>query len=368
MTTALVNFYEILQISSNADDEQIRKAIKRERRTWVKRQAHPDADRRAEAEARVRHLDQAEKTLLDAAARAGYDRQLAEYRPPTTDAQLPAGDDDWLQRARVYLDLGNANAANYAAREAIIRCGSSDEAWFIRAHSSFLLGRPSDAEYEFSEAIRLRPDNAEYHFGLGEVYGEQAKWQPAMREFEQALRLDPGNPSYRTGIAQVLLATDQAAKALAVLEKVVAEHPDNAVFKYYLGAALHDAAVENMTKDPRGGGWVITSEEQAGVAERNADRMEALGLADPEIDRLARGLREQAAHARGMVWINNGTLRWYVGAFVVFGLFPLVSGEPGPVLWGLLVCAVLTGTYITRHYKARWELARRTLGVHRAGI
>src|SRR5215467_8656295 len=65
MTTPFVDYYGILAIRKHASPERIREAIKRQRRTWVKRQQAPSAGRRREAEVRVRQIDAAESTLLD---------------------------------------------------------------------------------------------------------------------------------------------------------------------------------------------------------------------------------------------------------------------------------------------------------------
>jgi Tfp pilus assembly protein PilF len=360
MTTALVDFYELLQVPAEASAEEIKTAVRRERRTWVKRQANPDPERRAEAEARVRSIDQAERTLLDAEGRAAYDHERAKRPAPQPEERRESGG-DWLARAREFLQEGDAGAAHYAAREAISQRGADHEAWFIRAHASLLLGRPADAEFEFTEAIRIEPTNAKYHAGLGDVCFAQSKWAAARTAFERALRLDPGNPEYRTGIAQVLIGTDQAAAAITIMEEVVAAHPDVPAFRYYLAIAVHDAAIERMTRDPRGGGWVITTAAQAAATDAAAARMESQAPGQPEITRLAGELRRQAARAREPIWLQRGTLRYYGAAFVVFGLFPLLSGQVGAVLLGLLVCAGVIAAYVARHRKPRYELARREL-------
>ena len=88
--TSLVNYYELLEISSQATPEQIKEAIKRQRRTWIKRQQAPSIERQREAEDRVRNIDAAETTLLDPASRATFDQRLAAYVPPAVPAQQPS--------------------------------------------------------------------------------------------------------------------------------------------------------------------------------------------------------------------------------------------------------------------------------------
>jgi len=359
---ALINYYELLQVSQTAETAEIKAAISAKRRVWIKRQASADSARRAEAEETVRRLDEAERILLDAARRREYDQRLAQQStaaPPAT----ADGSGDWLQRARAYLDIGSLTAAHRAACEATTQRGNDHAAWALRAHASFLMGNPADAEFEFAEAIRLRPEQAEYHQDLGEVYGMQEKWQPALREFNTALHLSPVNPVAQTSIAQVHLNLNQATKALELMETVVRDNPDNAVFKFYLAAALDGAARESLTL-LRDDTIVATSLAQVALLEESADRMAKLNLKDPEVRESIAELRRLADTAQEVSWIHSDN--WYAYAFALLvltcGLFGgLGSGSGGGVATGLLVFAPLIGVviyaYVMRHRKPVWQHA-----------
>lgn len=365
-TSRFVNLYEVLQVGQTAGTDEIRKAITKQRRQWIKRQGNADPDRRAEAEARVRDIDRAEKVLLDPAARAAFDRELAEYRPPVGPAAESNGI-DWLDRARAYLDQDNPNAANYAAREAINLRGNDDAAWFLRAHSSFLLGNAGDAEYEFAEAIRLSPQNPAYHYGLGEAYAAMAKWQQAMRKYEEALRLDPGNPEYRTSIAQVFLQNEMAANALEIMESVVREHPDNPAFRYYLAIALHDELLDHLGKlRPlvlhgevlSEGGFFILSEEQASLVVKRANNIANLKTGDPDIATMVAELREMAAEAQKPRWDWVNWHKWFL-ALLIVGIIPFMSGigsgSPGAAFMGFLMIVAIGGLFYVLRYKPNWK-------------
>lgn len=365
-TSQFVNLYEVLQVSQASGADEIRKAITKQRRQWIKRQGSADPDRRAEAEARVRDIDRAEKVLLDASARAAFDRELTDYRPPAGPAAGGNGI-DWLDRARTYLDQDNPNAANYAAREAINLRGNDDAAWFVRAHSSFLMGNANDAEYEFAEAIRLSPQNPLYHYGLGEVYAAMGKWQQAMRKYEEALRLDPGNPEYRTSIAQVFLQNDMAANALEIMESVVREHPDNPAFRYYLAIALHDELLDHLGKIKAivlhgevlsEGGFFILSEAQASLVSKRADDIANLKTGDPDITRMVEELREMAQEARKPKWNWANWHKWFL-AFLIFGIVPFIGGVggggAGSVFMGFLMMVLIGGMFYMLRHKPTWQ-------------
>ncbi|MGW4461366.1 tetratricopeptide repeat protein [Micromonospora sp. NPDC004704] len=377
-TTTFVDYYEILQVPETSTGDQIKSAVSQQRRIWIKRQASADAKRRTEAEARVRHIDEAERVLLDAGQRQAYDRRLPEQRrsKPEMETQHD-GDADWLDRARAYLEMGNASAAHRAAREATNQRGGDHAAWFVRAHSSFVLGQVADAEFEFAEAIRIAPEEAEYHHDLADVYVMQEKWPQAMREFEIALRLSPGNPVTRTGVAQVLLNTDQPTRALEIMEAVVKEHPDNEFFKYYLGAALEAVARGSLTL-LRDNTIIVSSEAQVLRLEQHADRIAALRLSDQDAAMAVTELRRLASEGRKVIWVHSNAWQMYAFALVALscGLCGgLGSGTGEGVAAALFLLGPLTFglvyLYVQRHRKPVYQHVAASLNdrqVVRRGI
>jgi tetratricopeptide (TPR) repeat protein len=369
MTAAtFVDYYEILQLAQTADATQIKAAVSQQRRIWIKRQASADPKRRAEAEARVRHIDEAEQVLLNDGQRQAYDRRLPQQRSAASEVVPQSDAADWLDRARAYLDMGNAGAAHRAAREATNQRGADHAAWSVRAYASFLLGQVSDAEFEFAEAIRIAPDEADYHHDLGDVYSMQEKWPQAMREFEIALRLSPGNPVTRTSVAQVLLATDQSQRALEIMEAVVKEHQGNDYFKYYLGAALEATARDAVTL-LRDGTIIVTSEAQATKLEQHARRIDRLMLDDEDAKTAVAELRRLAAASREPMWVHSQA--WQVYGIALLAALcgvcgGLGSGDGGGVAMALLLAgpfgALVAFVYVTRHRKPAYEHARRELG------
>ncbi len=70
------DYYEILQVSPNAEPEVIAVAYKR-----LARKYHPDADASPDATERMRKLNEAYEVLSDPAKRAEYDALLGRARP-----------------------------------------------------------------------------------------------------------------------------------------------------------------------------------------------------------------------------------------------------------------------------------------------
>jgi Flp pilus assembly protein TadD len=297
-TVTFVNFYEILEVPPTANAEKVKEAVKQQRRTWAKRQSHPDQQKRHEAELRIGQIARAERALLNDDSRRQYDQQLASYRPPATPAADVSG--DWLERAREFLARGDANSASYAAREATQQQGNDADAWAVRARASLMLSRQNDAVFEFQEALRIQPNEPEYHFDLGTVYESDGQWNSAMQCYEAASKLAPQVVMYRLAIASVYIQNDRAAQAMPILEQAYADDPGNEIVQFYLAVGLHDHAVDSMVK-LRDGTFHIISEESANKVLHMARRAQALNFRDEE---LRQSIRDQIAYAEGQLQVK----------------------------------------------------------------
>lgn len=298
VTTILVDFYEILEIAPTASAEQIRQAIKQQRRTWAKRQGHPDQQKRHEAELRIGQIAAAERTLLSDSKRRQYDQELADYRPPAPPVADVSG--DWVERAGDFLLRGDASSAAYAAREATQQDGGNAAAWAVRARASLMLGRQDHAVFELQEALRIQPNEPEYHFDLGTVYESEGQWSPAIRCYEAASKLAPQVTMYRLAIASAHLQNDRPAQAVPILEQAHADDPRSEIVQYYLAVGLHDLAVDS-TVQMRDGTFHIISEQAAHKVLGLARRALSLEFTDAE---LRQSLEEQIDYAEGQLKVK----------------------------------------------------------------
>lgn len=280
-TLALVNYYEILEISQDASAGCVRLAIRRQRRTWVKRLQVPGAERRREAEDRMALIEAAEATLLDPQARRAFDARLAGYVPPGPKTEQAAEGGDWLGLAREFLEHGDAPSAAYAARQATDSEALRHEAWAMRGRASFLAGQDRDAISEFGEALRICPDCDEYLFDLGSVYESSGQDKPALDCYEQAAQIAPENPLYQVAISGIYLDNNMPEKALPILEKVHASHPQVDEFTFYFAAVLNEAALRSWT--PVGPARVITKLKQIAPSRSVLERAQSLNPADDNL-------------------------------------------------------------------------------------
>lgn len=109
--------------------------------------------------------------------------------------------------------------------------------------------KPEEAEKSFAEALRRDPKMAGAHFGLAQLYFDQAKFAPALREVDAALAQAPDsqNAHYLRGRVLTRLGRQEDAKAeLAATQKLMNQSLGKA------RADLGDKAIPNpeLTHEP----------------------------------------------------------------------------------------------------------------------
>lgn len=77
MPSSDIPLYEVIKVEPTATATEIREAIPAARREWQSRANHPNLSKRQIAEQRIAAIAQAERVLLDPAARARYDQSLS---------------------------------------------------------------------------------------------------------------------------------------------------------------------------------------------------------------------------------------------------------------------------------------------------
>ena len=381
MADAFVNYYQVLEVSQHASEEEIKTAIKTQRRTWTKRQSHPSKDKQREAEDRIKAIDGAEKTLLNAAARAQFDQQLASYRPPVEASQPSAeGSQGWLERAREFMGSGDFPSASYAAKQATEQNGANHEAWAIRAHADAMANRDGDAVFEFNEAIRIKPDEPDYHFDLGSFYESRSQWDGALKSYQTAANLAADVPMYRVAIASVYLNNNLPQQALPIMEQVNKECPDVEDFNVYYAWALSDAAVNKWTR-LNDGSYIITKPEQITETRRMLGIASALRFEEPDLRSMISHNLDVCADAEKVVFRIPGFNRaksmgadmagssdsigcgclllglpmWIVLMFWAIPLIVMFSGKGAGILIGIPMLGLWGFLFYKLSFKPGWK-------------
>jgi tetratricopeptide (TPR) repeat protein len=303
----VADYYELLSVSRSATSEQIRAAITAQRRIWVRRQSSPDLERRAEAEQRVRDIDAAERTLLNADRRQEYDEQ---FQPSESDEQVEPSKPEWP---------------------------------------------PPEKETRRRESsIWDRGDDTEDHLWRGEDYLDRGKWDLAIAEFEFVLERAVDSVDRlkaRRGMAAVASASGRIEETLGALERAVTAKPDDAEAKQTLVEALYDSAIVVLTYGPS-----IETKRQWRIVGDRLRRIKRLRLKDPRTKLLVKQLQEIRTGTRRARWDGPLMPGWYVGLIVVALLPAFFFRTWGSllVLSGPLLLAIAM-LYIVRHRTWGWK-------------
>lgn len=289
----VADYYELLSVSRTATSEEIRAAITGQRRIWVRRQSSPDLERRAEAEQRVRDIDAAERTLLNAERRREYDQQFQPSEAPPAPAE---------------------------------------PAW-------------PPPEKPGPKVIWDRPDAEDYHLDMGDKYLDQGKWDRAIAEFAYVLERSPHNVDAAQGLAAVHSASGRIEADLRPLEQAVAANPKDSEAKRLLVTALFDSAIAVLSYGPR-----IGSRRQWRIVGDRLRRIKRLRMRDPRTKVLVGQLKELRQRVRRGRWEMVMSPGIYVGLIIAAWLPAVLMGFSRP---GYLYTAILLGcllvVFVLRH-------------------
>src|SRR5947209_8800117 len=93
MPLSYTDYYEVLGVSRDADQDAIRRAYRK-----LARQYHPDLNSDSDAEERFKQLGEAYEVLSDAEKRARYDRLGASWRDEQREAPEESFEDFFAQQ------------------------------------------------------------------------------------------------------------------------------------------------------------------------------------------------------------------------------------------------------------------------------
>jgi curved DNA-binding protein CbpA len=135
--TTFVDFYELLQVSPNADAETIERVFRH-----LAKKYHPDHQAASADDDRFRSLVEAHDTLIDAEKRAGYDAKYQDY---------------WNRKWKLAAEAsdGSAFKDDRDARERLLSL------LYVQRRRS--MASPGLGEYEIARLLRTPIELVEFH-------------------------------------------------------------------------------------------------------------------------------------------------------------------------------------------------------------
>lgn len=359
---SLANYYAILEVSPQADSKTLSKAISDKRRFWQPKTSHPKLETRQAAEKLMKDISDAEMVLHDAQQRADYDRRLAAQVEAAATSS-PSTGRDWMKITLEYLSQGNAEQANYAAREATTQQPENPEAWYFRGVSSELLDHDQDALFELNEAVRLNPNQASYHAELGDLYKKNAAWRDALGAYQRASTLESDNAHYKAGVGLSLGALGEVDRGTELLKAAHEQIPDDEFIQHFYALALLEQSTSGWSKfhdDTKN----ILSEAQLNSTKEKLAKIEQLKITDQEFENdldEVRVFTEQAETVKfqsfdGFAGFAIAEIATFIAMIIAFN-----SGGSG-VLLGIIFLGLLVlwpALFIRSHRMAGWQWNRK---------
>jgi tetratricopeptide (TPR) repeat protein len=382
-----IDYYDFLGVPRDADTDAIEDAVKKGMREWRKRTEASDLSVRQEAEVKVKQIEDARRTLLDAAKRAKYDQDLAggvkqSSRPAPTASSSGVS---WLEQAEGFLAVGDYHSAAYAAREATHVEVPNAKTWWVRSRANAGLGLWQDALYEARQATTMEDNNAEYHFNLGLVHEQMNSYNEAINSYRRAGTCDPSNPMYELAVGGVYASNGRYAEALPIIEAVYKKHPKDETANYYLGLVLIDLA-ENVPASKDKDGYIVKSDEEIHKMRAYAERAKSLNIVDPETrkaaDHILAYLDEMEQKVFRPPWslvLSGAALGadmgvgaaviggcctitiFFLPVILLFAGFGSLGENPGAGFLMILVGAALCWLWWTLMYVPKWKHNKRGL-------
>lgn len=236
-----------------------------------------------------------------------------------------------------------------------------------RGRSALMAGRLDEALAEFEAAASVRDDPLD-RVGAGDVYLARGAWRNAEESYRAALPAGGvGALMAQLGLAQVKVGQGKAVSAVADLELLVADRPDDPTLRYHLASAWYSAAEQcrSRTADDV---LVITSEEQLRICEDAGLRIRRLATGDDELERGAEQLLAEVAAGRRWTWSPEGIAVSLAVLTVALGLITVVAGglldNVVLVFVGIAIGAALLYSIVHRFRRQTWRRRADEMAPH----
>ena len=257
----MVNYYELLNISKDAQRIEIEQAIKKTRRLWNNRANNPDAAIRAEAEQHVREVAEAETILLDPKKREEYDWQLSTAPVNYEEPQSQGIDSSWEDQ---YFQAYNSGMNDYAAEIAgnvVNAQPNNGRAWFLLGEAQRRMEDYQNAIPALRRAAMLIKDEG-VHRQLAFAYMDTGHYYDAISELAEATNIAPDVPEFYALRASCYRQVNNIPAAISEATAAFEMAPYDDIVRFEMFTALY-ADVENaMAYNRSSGKHLIINKKQ----------------------------------------------------------------------------------------------------------
>jgi predicted Zn-dependent protease len=355
-----IDYYQLIGVTPTAPADDIDTAIKAKRRKVRRQTASPVLEKRQQAEQTMGLLAQAQKILLDAAARSDYDERHRVHRGGASgDGPAPAG--DVVQRIRAALEKADYRTAGVLTAEAV-RTHDTAEVWGLHAQVLSAVNQHVNAVHAGRNAVDRDPGNPDYHYQLALDLSAAGDNVAAAEAYEAVDRLAPDNPLGRVGIAQLLVSAGNDTAALEILEPLSERFGDHPLVAELHAVALIGKAEEVPNERYSDGSTYITSDAEVTQMSELLDRALRQPFDDVELRKSIEEMRAEVLAQRDRKFVFflftdlRWTLAWWLAAWFTTVTALVTIGETAG--WFVIALGV-DGFVFWRAYAPQWRHNKR---------
>lgn len=356
------NYYEILNIAPNADENTIKGAIRTLRKKYRQVTGSPNKEQARNAEIMMEKLAKAEQTLLDANQRAAYDTQLRNRPPEQAAPQAATQSTDWVDTAKSYLANGQPRNAAQAAKQAIMVESNNVQAWVVRAYADLEMRDYSDADFSASEAQKRDPQNPEILGLMGDIYYNEERYRDAQQAFQRAANFDPTNPYWQGRMIWAIAVAGDGKQAVADANALVMRFPQSEYARNTYAMMLLNDAESALSHDESS--IYFTNTAQIDYVNKQLEIVRGLNSSNETVVEAYNNLQSSATNAvqrRYMPQELEFWRDWIIGMFIAFVILTGVFQVFGFLLF-LLVGAGFVWVAVETAYPKQWKINKKSLG------
>ena len=178
-----------------------------------------------------RRAAEAALELGDTAFALDQYRYLADQYPSSAQTQADL--------AKVYIRTGQFREALDCAERAVELAPDTAETHLLVAIILERLDRGAEAEQRYRSVLKANPNNTAALNNLAFLLAESGELlDEALVLAQRAVSLSEDDANLADTLGWVYLKRNMSGEALRIFDRLVANHPDNATYRYHLGAAL----------------------------------------------------------------------------------------------------------------------------------
>ncbi|WP_022670093.1 DnaJ domain-containing protein [Hippea alviniae] len=200
-----MNPYEVLGVSENITEEELRKVF-----LQFAKKLHPDTATNEE-ERRIKEQKFKEITYAyNLLKSSGYLQSKSKSSEKTV-----SPDEILIKKAHVYISKGDYNTAFETLRQ--VKDADNYEVNLLKGLALFKKGKHHEALKYYKRATELNPWDPDVYAFMGEVYEEINLKETAKKFYKKALGIDPNNKKALKGYERV----SKASSGFSLLKKII---------------------------------------------------------------------------------------------------------------------------------------------------